>query len=173
MYQINRFRLLIVSVGVLAFTAVAAGESIAIVNTQRAILETAEIQKAQTAMEAEFKPRQDEIAKLQKELQGIDQQLQTMADKLTPQAQNDLTIQGQRKQRDLKRLTEDLQADVTNRRNDVLQKVGQQMQDVIQKIAEEKSLDVVIDVANTIYFKPALDLTQQAIDAYNAAYPVQ
>jgi outer membrane protein len=173
MFQTNRFRLLIVTACVLAFAAAAAAEGIAIVNTQRAILETAEIQKAQAAMEADFKPRQDEITKLQQDLQGIDQQLQTMAGKLTPQAQNDLSIQAQRKQRDLQRLTEDLQADVTNRRNDVLGKVGQGMQEVVQKLAEEQGLDVVIDVQNTIYFKPALDLTQQAIDGYNAAYPVQ
>jgi outer membrane protein len=173
MYQINRFRLFIVSACVLAFAATAAAQSIAIVDTQRAILETAEIQKAQAAMEAEFKPRQDGIAKLQQELQGIEQQLQTMGDKLTPQAQSDLTIQGQRKQRDLQRLTEDLQADVTNRRNDVLGKVGTRMQDVIRKIAEEMSLDVVMDVQNTVYSKPALDITKKAIDGYNAAHPAQ
>ncbi len=173
MFNINRFRLLIIAICSLTLTAVAAAQSIGIVDTQRAILETAEIQKAQAAMEAEFKPRQDEIQKLQAELQSIEEQLQTMAGKLTPQAQSDLQIQGQRKQRDLQRMTEDLQTDVNNRRNDVLQRVGQQMQQVIQKISEAKGFDVVIDVSNTLYFKAALDFTQEAIEEYNKTHPAQ
>ena len=124
-------------------------------------------------MENEFKPRQEEIQKLQRELQDIQNQLQKMQGKLTPEAERDLQVQGQRKQRDLQRKTEDLQTDVENRRQDVLARVGRQMQQIIQKLAEEKGLDIVIDVANTLYYKPALDLTKEATAAYDKAYPVQ
>ena len=48
---------------------------IAIINTQKALLETEEIKKAQLDLEAKFKPRQDEMVKLQKELQDIQAQL--------------------------------------------------------------------------------------------------
>jgi Skp family chaperone for outer membrane proteins len=96
-----------------------------------------------------------------------------MAGKLTPQAQRDLEVQFQRKQRDLQRQTEDLEADVGNRRNDVLQRVGRQMSDIIRNIAEAKSLDAVVDVQNTLYFKPELDLTKEVTEAYDKAYPAQ
>ena len=49
---------------------------IAVINTQKALLETEEIKKAQLAMEAKFKPRQDQMVKLQKELEDIQTQLQ-------------------------------------------------------------------------------------------------
>jgi hypothetical protein len=49
---------------------------------------------------------------------GIQQQLQTNAGKLTPAAEADLNAQGQRKQRELQRMNDDLQADVTAERNE-------------------------------------------------------
>lgn len=146
---------------------------VGIIDSQKAILDTEEIKKAQAEMEAHFKPKQDEIQKLQKELQDINDQLQKMQGKLTPQAERDLQAQGQRKQRDLQRATEDLQAEVDTRRNEVLGRVQRQMVEVVRKLAEEKGLDVVIDATDTIYFKPALDLTAEATAAYNKAYPVK
>jgi len=157
----------------LSFMAAAATAQtkVAVLNLQRAVLESDEIQKASAAMEAKFKPRQQEIEKLQRDLQGIQQQLQAGAGKLTQQAEADLTAQGQRKQRDLQRMTDDLQSDVTADRNEVLGKSSQKMAEVVKKLAEEKGYDVVVDVTNTVYFKPALDITAEALAAYNKAYP--
>jgi outer membrane protein len=144
---------------------------VAVINIQRAVLESDEIQKASAAMEVKYKPRQQEIEKAQKDLQGIQQQLQAGAGKLTPQAEADLTAQGQRKQRDLQRMTDDLQGDVNAERNDVLGKSQQKMAEVVKKLAEEKGYDLVVDVTNTWYFKPALDITAEALAAFNKAYP--
>ena len=165
--------LCVVSFAVLSASTAFAQVKVAIMNTQAALVETAEIKKAQADLEATFKPRQDKIATLTKELQTIQQQLQTLGDKLTPQAQSDLTTQGTRKQRDLQRLTEDMQADVERERTDILTKSGDRMQQIVAKLAEEKGLDMVIDVSNTVYFKPAMEITKEATAAYDKAYPVK
>jgi outer membrane protein len=146
---------------------------VAIVSLQRAVLGCAEIKKANAAMEAKYKPRQQEMERLQRELEGIRQQLQTNANKLTPAAQADLEAQGQRKQRDLQRANDDLQADVTAERNDILGSSGRRMKDIVQKLAEEKGVDVIVDEQSTLFFKPALDLTADAIAAYDKAYPAK
>ena len=146
---------------------------VGVINVQRAVLDTAEIKKAQTDLEAKYKPRQELVEKLRKDLDGIQNQLQTLAGKLTPQAEQELTIQGQRKQRELERTTEDLQGDVDRERNDILGRSGQRMQEVVKKLAEEKGLDIVVDVTNTFYFKPVLDITKEASAAYDKAYPVK
>lgn len=149
----------------------AAQSKVAIVDFQKAIMGTAEIKKAQAALEARFKPRQDAMQKLQNELQQIATQLQTMAGKLPPQSEADLRIQGQRKERELQRMNEDLQGDVDRERNDILQKSGRQMREVVSKMSAEKGFDVVIDSSNTLYFKDALEVTTDAITAYDSAYP--
>ncbi|MBZ5626200.1 MAG: OmpH family outer membrane protein [Acidobacteriia bacterium] len=143
---------------------------VAVVNLQRAVFESAEIKKADAQMQATFKPRQDEIDKLQKDIEELAKQLQ--GGKVTPAQESDLTAQGQNKQRRLKYLTDDLNTDATNYRNDVLSKSSQKMNDVVKKLAEEKGFDLVIDTSTTLYFKPALDLTADAIAAYDKANPV-
>ncbi|MGH9671586.1 MAG: OmpH family outer membrane protein, partial [Bryobacteraceae bacterium] len=152
----------------LAFAASAAAQAkVATINLQRAMLDTAELKKAQAELESRYKIKTDQKTKLESEIQELQTQLQKMVGKLTPQAEQDMQIQGQRKQRDLQRLVEDLQSDVDRDRTDILTKAGQRMTDVIRKLAEEKGLDLVMDVANTIYFKPALDITKEATAAYD------
>jgi outer membrane protein len=144
-----------------------------IINSQQAVIETAEIKKAQTELEAKFKPRQAEIESTQKEIADLQRQLQEGQGKITPQQEQNIAAQGQRRQRDLKRLTEDLQSEVDRARNDILGRVGGRMQEIVRKLAEEKGFDVVVDVSNTVYFKPALDITKDATAAYDAAYPAK
>jgi outer membrane protein len=62
---------------------------------------------------------------------------------------------------------------VDRERNDILQKAGQRMSEVVRKIADERGLDIVIDVTNTVFFKPALDVTKDATAAYDKAYPAK
>ena len=45
------------------------------------------------------------------------------------------------------------------------------MSEVVKKLAEEKGLDVVVDLPYTVFAKPALDITTDAIAAYDKAYP--
>jgi len=146
---------------------------VGVVNLQEAVFKTAEIQKADAQMQATFKPRQDKIEQLQKEIAALAQQLQSANGKLSPAAEQDLQTQGQRKQRDLQRMQDDLQADATAYRNDVLSKSSNKMKEVVKKLAEEKGLDVIVDTSTTLYFKPALDLTNDAIAAYDKAYPAK
>jgi outer membrane protein len=146
---------------------------VAIVSLQRAVLGCAEIKKASADMEAKYKPRQQEMEKLQRDLQGIQQQLQSNAGKLTPAAEADLNAEGQRKQRELQRMDDDLKADVTAERNEILSSTGKRMKEIVQKLAEDKGLDVIVDEQSTLFFKPTLDLTAEAIAAYDKAYPAK
>jgi outer membrane protein len=144
---------------------------VAIINAQKSVADTQEIQAAQKVLEAKFKPRQDAIEALQRDLQNIQQQLR--APNLTPDKEANLQLDGTHKQKELQRLGEDLQADFDRERQEILGKTGRQMQEIVKKIAEEKGLDIIIDVTNTIYFKPALDITPEATAAYNKMYPVK
>jgi outer membrane protein len=146
---------------------------VGVINTQRAITETAEIKKAQNEMTAKYKPRQDALDQVQRELGDIQAQLQSSQGKLSPAGEADLEARGQRKQREAQRLSEDLQGDVDRERQEILQRAGAHMTDVVKKIAEEKGLDLVVDVTTTLFFKPTLEITDDCIAAYDKAYPVK
>ena len=171
------FRSLAIRTGLLClaiapFVTVASAQvKVAVINTQKALADTDELKKASAAVEAKYKPRQDEMTKLQADLQSIEQQLNS--GKLNQQAAADLQAQGTRKQRDAQRLQDDLQADFDRDRQEILGKASQKMQAVITKLAEEKGMDVIIDSSQTLFFKPALDLTTDATTAYNKANPAK
>ncbi|MEQ1885293.1 MAG: OmpH family outer membrane protein [Bryobacteraceae bacterium] len=157
--------------GVVLVPAASAQTKVGVIDLQRAVLGTADIKKASAELQAKFKPRQDELEKIQKEMAEIQEKLQNPQ---TPPAQaQDLQLRGQRDQREAQRLTEDLQADVERERNDVLRRAGQRMSDVAKKLADQKALDVVVDSSTTIFFKPALDLTEEAISVYDKTFPVK
>jgi outer membrane protein len=165
-------RLFAVCVGLVSLAGVGTAQNkVAVLNVQKAVLESADIQAAQAALEAKYKPRTQELEKLQREIQSIQQQLQAGQGKLSTQAEADLTAQGQRKQRELTRSTEDLQADVERERTDILSKATARMHDVVQKLADERGLDMVVDTTVVLVFKPNLDITADALAAYNKAYP--
>jgi outer membrane protein len=174
MSSFSALRTGLLCLGVFAMAGVASAQTkVAIVNLQKAVLESEEIKKANTDMEAKYKPRQQAAQKIEQELQGIQQQLQNGAGKLTPQAEADLQATGQRRQRELQHLSEDLQNDVTADRNDILGKASTKMQEVVKQVAEAKGFDMVVDIQTTIYFKPAMDITADVLAAYNKAHPVK
>jgi len=148
----------------------AAPTRVGIINAQKAVADTAEIKKAQATLEAKYKPRQQAIATLQSQMQTVQQQLSSNP---TPERDAQLRADGTQKQKELQRLTEDLQADVNNERQDILGHAGRQMSEVVKKIAEQRGLDMVIDVSNTIYYKPALEITAEATADYDKTYPAR
>jgi outer membrane protein len=146
---------------------------VAVINTQRAILETADIKKASADLQTKYKPRQDQLDKLQREIADLQTQLESSAGKLSPAGQADLEAQGQRKQREAQRISEDLQADVDRERNEVLQRAQTRMTEVLKKLAEEKGIDVLVDTGAVPYYKVAFEVTEDAIKAYDKAYPLK
>ena len=163
-------RLALLAAAAFGIVAVQAqGLKVGIVNSQKAMLDTAEIKKAQADLEAKFKPRQDQMAQLQKDLATLQSQLQS--GKLNQLGEQEMTAQGQKKQRELTRLQQDLQEDVDRDRNDILQRAGTHMQEVVKKLADEKGLDIVVDSGNTVFFKATFEITTEATAAYNKAYP--
>lgn len=163
--------LMVCSVLLVASQVASAQVKIAIVDMQRAVFESAEIKQANDVMQATFRPRQQAAEKLQQEIAAIAQQLQTNAGKLTQQAEADLNAEGQRKQREYTRLNEDLQADADRYRQEALSKSSAKMSDIVKKLAEEKGFDLVVERSTALYFKPAMDITGDAIAAYDKAYP--
>jgi outer membrane protein len=159
---------------VLALVSVGAANAqlkIAVINTQKALLETDDIKKAQLDLEAKFKPRQDQMIKVQKALEDIQAQLQS--GKLNELGTQEINAEGQRKQRELQRMQQDMQEDVQRERTEILERAGARMQEVVKKLADEKGLDIVVDSANTLFFKPSFEITSEATAAYNKANPAK
>ncbi|MBS1832135.1 MAG: OmpH family outer membrane protein [Acidobacteria bacterium] len=152
-----------------------AQQKVAVIKLQEGLLATAELKKAQAELQAKYKPRQDALERLQREMEAISARLNNQAEvaKLNQAGVTDLQTQGQRKQREAQRIQEDLEQDFNRDRQDILARSGQRFGDIVKKVAEEKGFDVVMDINNTIYFKPVLDITNDVVAAYDKAYPAK
>ncbi len=161
--------LLACAAAVLSPSTASAQMKVGVINFQQAVLGTSEMKKASNDLIAKYKPQQDQMEALQKDLTEIQAKLQ---DPRTPPATAaDLQIEGQRKQREAQRITEDVQGEAEKDRNEILQRGTQRMTEVVKKLADEKGLDIVVDSANIVFFKPSFEITQEAIAAYDMAYP--
>jgi len=92
---------------------------------------------------------------------------------MRPWAAAEAQAQGQRKQRDAQRLSDDTQQEFDRDRQEILGKAGAKMQEVVKKLAEEKGYDLVLDTSQAIFSKPALDITADVLAAYNKANPAK
>lgn len=179
MLRIRLLSALAVCAAVAASTSMAAAQApapaqakIAVVNFQKALLDTEEAKKANTDLIAEFKPQQDELERLQRNLQDDQTKLQNSQGKLSPQGEAELSANIQHEQHVAERMQQDLQDDSNKRRDEIVQRMGSRMTEVINKLRDEKGYDFIIDTAATIAYSKALDLTADATAAYNKSYPI-
>jgi outer membrane protein len=168
-----RFVLSAVAVLGLCSLPMMAQAKIGVVDFQRAVVDTAEFKKAYAALETKYKPKQDQLAKLQQELADIETQLRASQGQLSQAGTAELQARGQRKQVQVDRLTMDLQEDFEGERDDALRVVTTRMNEVLKKVAADKGLDIIADSAALRFFGPALDVTTPAITAYDAAHPAK
>lgn len=167
-------RLAVLGTGILLLAGTAAAQvKVGVVNLQKALQDTAEIKQAEADLKARFGPRQEELAQLEKEIAKLQQEAQVNQDKYTEAAMSELVSRLQIKQRQYQRNSEGLQDAVNRERQDILQRVGQRFQEVLRQVADEKGLDLIIDAANLLFSKDALDISADVTAAYDKKFPVK
>ena len=150
-----------------------APSKIGLVSIQEAILSTAEGKKSMADLQKKYQPRQQEIQNEQRDIQAISDQLQKQAATLGDEEQRRLNRDLEEKQKVLKRATEDYQADTAADRDEMFRRIGQKMVKVIQDYAPKNGYSLVMGSDQVpIYFAATeVDLTDQVVKLYDAAYP--
>ena len=147
---------------------------IGLVSMQEAILSTAEGKKSMADLQRKYQPRQQEIQKDNQDIQAISDQLQKQAATLSDDEQRRLNRDLEEKQKLLKRTQEDAQADFSSDRDEMFSRIGQKMLKVIQDYASKNGYSLVLgrDQVPVYFAVTEVDLTDQIIKLYDAAYPV-
>jgi outer membrane protein len=152
----------------------AAQGKIGVINIQRAIGDTAEGKKAFADLSKKYQPRQQELQRLQQEIQAINDQLSKQAATLSDDEQRRLSRDLEDKQKLLKRSTEDAQSDFATDRDEAIRRIGQKMVQIISEYAQQNGYSLVVDDAQipVYYASKDLDLTEEIVKRYDAANPV-
>lgn len=145
------------------FSAAAADTKIGFVNTEKIFREAAPAVRAQKKIEKEFEKRDQEMQRLAKQLQTMQESLEKNAVTMSESEKrnkerefNDLNRDFQRKQREFRE-------DLNQRRNEELAAVLERANKAIKAIAEAEKFDVILQEA--VYAAPRIDITDKVIKA--------
>jgi outer membrane protein len=163
-----------VPISLRAQSAPAASGKIGVISLQAAILNTGEGKKDFAELQKKYQPRQAELQRLQQDIQTINDQLSKQGATLSDEEQARLNRTLEEKQKLYKRSAEDAQNDSTNDQNEVFSRIGQKMVRIITDYAQKNGYTLVLDDQRVpIYFAAKdIELTEEIIKQYDAAYPV-
>jgi len=139
------------------------------VNTERILREAAPAQRAQKKIEAEFKKRDDELAKIAGELKKLQDELEKNAVTMSETQRRTKERDFGELNRDFQRRQREFREDLNQRRNEELAQVVQQANGVIRQIAEQEKFDIIFQDA--VFASPRIDITEKVIKALDAGKP--
>ena len=155
----------------------ATGTKIGVINVRQAIASTSEGKQAGAELQSQFAPRQNELEGLNKQINDLRQRMDASSGKLSQDEQVRLQREGETKARQLQRKQDEYQEDVNAAQAEVFDRVGRKMIDVLDRYARENGYVAILDTSaqNTpiLFASTNIDVTQDIVKLYDAAYPVK
>lgn len=153
----------------------AAGDKVAVVDIQQAIIGTAEGKLALQDLQKKYQPRETEINQRQDDVQNLQQQLQKQMTTLSADEQRRMQHDLQEKQTVLQRLEQDAQSSFQYDRDTVMRDLGQKMVKVIDQYASTHGYALVIDGSQVpvYYAAKGVDITPEIVKLYDSSHPAE
>ena len=147
---------------------------VAVVQFQPAVTATNEFQRDFSAVQKKFEPKRTELKNLSDEIDRLTKQLQSEGSKLSEaeQATRARAIESKKKQ--AQRLAADDQNEYGQAVQEAFNRVGAKVGETLSKYASDHGYTLILDRSEqqdqtpaVLWASPAVDITQQVIDAYN------
>jgi outer membrane protein len=150
-------------------TAPPAQTKIGFVNTERILRDAAPAVRAQKKIEAEFKKRDDDLAKVAEQLKRMQEDLDKNSVTMGETQRRNKEREFGDLNRDFQRRQREFREDLNQRRNEELAQVVEHANRVIKQIAEQEKFDLVVQ--DVVYFSPRIDITDKVIKSLDASKP--
>lgn len=155
----------------------AAPGKVGVINIRGAIASTAEGKQASAELQSQFAPRQSELETLNKQINDLRTRLGACEGKCSQEEMGRLTQQGQKATQKFDRLNNELQEDVNSAQGEVFDRIGRKMVDVLDRYSRENGFTLMLDLSAQnspiLYNSTQIDVTQEMVRLYDAAYPVK
>jgi len=146
---------------------------IAVVDFEKAVVESAEGKKSSEKFNAALQSKQADVEKRQKELEDGQKKLQTQERTLSEIAKANLQKDIDRRTTELQRLNEDAQKELQSLRDELLRPIAERASAILNALAAEQGYTLIIDVSNpqsnVVWFNPKNDLTEELTRRIDAA----
>jgi outer membrane protein len=158
----------------LLFVATPAGAQqmrVAVVDTQRAVMETEDGLRLQATLKKLFDSRQRELDKKQEDLQKEREDIDKQKDTLSKGALAKRFDKWQREMVQLQTVFVEYNKELQKKQNELTQPIFQKAMGIIRRLATQDGYDVVVDKQAVPYVRSDLDLTDKVITMYNQGVP--
>ena len=162
-------KLTIWSMFMLLFAAgsAAAELKIAVLDTQRALVESEEAQALLAQAQQELQAEQDQLQALNDEIVALSEQLQKDAEVMSPAEQRRMQKDIEDKQIDLQFLGNKLQKEVNDRRQELLQQMVPKIDVVLKDLIELEGYDMIMERGSLRYVNSKHDITRRVTEKLN------
>src|SRR6266478_6565969 len=148
---------------------------IAVVDFERAVVQSAEGKKSSDKFNITLQAKQAEAEKRQKELEDTQRKLQTQERTLSDTAKANLQKEIDRRTTEMQRFNEDSQKELQSLRDQLLRPTAERASALLNALAAEKGYTLVVDVSNpqnnVVWFNPQNDITAELTSRINASTP--
>jgi outer membrane protein len=151
----------------LASTQAHAQSKIAVVDTQRAIMETEDGLRAQATLKKVFDNKQRELDKKQEDLQKEREDIEKQRDVLSKSALAKRVDKWQREMMQLQGVFVDYNKELQKKQGELTQPIVQKIMGAIRRLATQEGFDLVVDKQAAPYVRSDLDVTDRIITLYN------
>ncbi len=145
----------------------AAELKIAVIDTQRALLESEEARQIMQAAQAELQQDQNELQSLGQQIVGLREQFQKDAEVMSPADQRRRQKEIEDKQIEYEFLGNKLQKAVNDRRQDLGQQLVPKLEAVLQDITAAEGYDLILERGAVLYADAKHDITRQVTEKLN------
>lgn len=169
----QKIRPLLVSLlGALLFAfapvARAAETKIAVIDVQRAVMQTEDGLRAQATLKKMFDSRQQELNKKQADLAKEKDDLEKQAKTLSQAAMQKRAEDWQQKMVALQQVFVDYNKELEKKQKELTDPIFEKVMGIVKRLATTEGFDVVMDKQTVAYVRGDLDLTDRCIQIYNS-----
>jgi outer membrane protein len=143
------------------------GLRVAVLDTQRALLESEEAKALLQTAQTELEKEQNDVNELGMEIMALQEQLQKDADVMSPSEQRRRAKVIEDKQIDYQFQVNKLQKEVQDRRQELLQLMAPKIDAVLKDLIEAEGYDLILQRGSLLYANSRHDITRKVTEKLN------
>lgn len=151
----------------LAASGAAAELKVAVLDTQRALVESEEAQELMRSAQFDLEEEQGRLNTLGQEIRGLQEQLEKDAEVMSGAEQRRKQKEIEDKRIDYEFLVNKLQKEVQDRRQELMQMMAPKVDAVLQDLIEVEGYDLILQRGNLLYANSRHDITRKVTEKLN------
>src|SRR6478672_10798385 len=154
--------------GLMAPSALAQQLKFAVVDVQRAVMETEDGLRAQATLKKFFDKRQQELDAKQNELQKQREEIEKQSKVLSQQALQKRMEEWQKQMLELQTVFVEYNKELQKKQGELTQPIYGKIMGILRRLATQDGYDAILEKQAVPYMRNDLDLTDKIIQMYNS-----